>query len=148
MGSSMANLNVQPGKAPSPTAAPSHAPLWDMGFRPFFLGAVVYSAIAMGIWLSAYALGMTPPGVQRYGSLWHAHEMLFGYCRGGHRGLPADGGAQLDRPADAGARAARTAVRPMGGRADRVLRGVDELRRGRRSTSPSTSCSSTPSRAR
>ncbi|MBK8957771.1 MAG: NnrS family protein [Proteobacteria bacterium] len=79
MSSSMANLNVQPGKAPSPAAAPSHAPLWDMGFRPFFLGAVVYSAIAMGIWLSAYALGMTPPGVQRYGSLWHAHEMIFGY---------------------------------------------------------------------
>ena len=84
---SMATSNVQPGNAPAPAAAPARAPLWDMGFRPFFLGAVIYSAIAMGIWFGAYALGVTPPGVARYGSLWHAHEMIFGYSAAGIAGF-------------------------------------------------------------
>ena len=76
---SMATLNVQPGNPPAPAAVPSRAPLWDMGFRPFFLGAVVYAALAMAIWFAAVAFGVTLPGVTHYGSLWHAHEMIFGY---------------------------------------------------------------------
>ena len=78
MNSKMTILHAQPGTPPAPTAA-SHAPLWDMGFRPFFLGAIVYGAIAMGIWLAAFAFSAALPGVQYYGSLWHAHEMIFGY---------------------------------------------------------------------
>jgi uncharacterized protein involved in response to NO len=76
---SMATLHAQPGPTPAPAAVSSRAPLWDMGFRPFFLGAIVYSAIAMGIWFAAFAFGVALPGVQHYGSLWHAHEMIFGY---------------------------------------------------------------------
>lgn len=79
MRASMATLDAQPGNPPAPAAAPTHAPLWSMGFRPFFLGAMVYSTIAMGIWFLAFAFGIAAPGVQRYGSLWHAHEMIFGY---------------------------------------------------------------------
>ena len=53
--------------------------LWDSGFRPFFLAAGVFSIFAMIVWmlvldgrLDAYPQVLTP-------SLWHAHEMLFGY---------------------------------------------------------------------
>ena len=76
---SMAILHAQPGPRPSFAAVTSRASLWDMGFRPFFLGAIVYSAIAMGIWFAAFVFGVALPGVQHYGSLWHAHEMVFGY---------------------------------------------------------------------
>ena len=77
--SSMTTLHAQPGSTPAPAVVPARMPLWDMGFRPFFLGAIVYAAIAMAIWCGAFALGIALPGVQHYGSLWHAHEMIFGY---------------------------------------------------------------------
>lgn len=48
------------------------------GFRPFFFGALAYALIGLGAWLwiratSQPALGDLPP------SLWHGHEMLFGF---------------------------------------------------------------------
>jgi len=79
MNPSMAIQHAQSGSRPAPAVVARRAPLWDMGFRPFFLGAIVYSALAMGIWFAAFAFGLAPSGVQRYGSLWHAHEMIFGY---------------------------------------------------------------------
>src|SRR3982751_1975811 len=49
------------------------------GFRPFFLGAALWAAIGVPIWLAAYAEGYgigsaLPP------MLWHAHEMVFGFA--------------------------------------------------------------------
>lgn len=43
------------------------------GFRPFFLGAGVWGALAMVLWVLDVSLGLG------LGSAWHAHEMLFGY---------------------------------------------------------------------
>ena len=48
------------------------------GFRPFFLLAGVYAAVAMSVWLWTYPTGLSlfrslPP------QLWHSHEMLFGF---------------------------------------------------------------------
>ena len=48
------------------------------GFRPFFLLASVWAAIAMPLWLASYAHGLVlggplPPMV------WHAHEMIYGF---------------------------------------------------------------------
>lgn len=50
--------------------------LFNLGFRPFFLGAALYAVISMLIWTLQYAgvfhsVALTPA--------WHAHEMLFGY---------------------------------------------------------------------
>lgn len=49
MSISMATLHAQPASTLAPAVVPARMPLWDMGFRPFFLGAIVYAAIAMGI---------------------------------------------------------------------------------------------------
>jgi uncharacterized protein involved in response to NO len=48
------------------------------GFRPFFLGASVYAAAAVPIWIWMLASGAEPAGPFA-GSTWHAHEMIFGY---------------------------------------------------------------------
>lgn len=51
--------------------------LWNLGFRPFYLLASVFAALAVGVWVLQYsgALGAAPVR----GPAWHAHEMLFGY---------------------------------------------------------------------
>lgn len=52
--------------------------LFTFGFRPFFLGAAIWAAFAMAVWiamLSGFAIlpiGMDPVS-------WHAHAFLFGY---------------------------------------------------------------------
>ncbi len=50
--------------------------LFNLGFRPFFLGAGIYAVVAMFAWSMQYSgyvslVSLTPA--------WHAHEMLFGY---------------------------------------------------------------------
>lgn len=47
------------------------------GFRPFFMAAACWAAIALVIWVVAFATGQTLPS--RFDPLtWHIHEMLFG----------------------------------------------------------------------
>src|SRR5690349_8669853 len=48
--------------------------LFSMGFRPFFLAAGVWAALAMPLWMAGY-MGWLPH-IDRD---WHVHEMLFGY---------------------------------------------------------------------
>ncbi len=53
-------------------------PLLSAGFRPFFLAAATWSAVAMAAWLSLLAGGIDLPS--RFDPLsWHIHEMLFGF---------------------------------------------------------------------
>ncbi len=52
--------------------------MFSAGFRPFFLLAASWAAIAVPVWLAAYAhgymlRGAVPP------ILWHGHEMVFGF---------------------------------------------------------------------
>ena len=52
--------------------------LLSQGYRPFFLGAGLWAALALALWAGALFRGVGlasafPP------SLWHAHAMLFGY---------------------------------------------------------------------
>jgi uncharacterized protein involved in response to NO len=51
----------------------------SLGFRPFFLGAAVWSCLAMGLWL-AQLQGLVAPGASFTPGAWHAHEMLFGFA--------------------------------------------------------------------
>ena len=51
--------------------------LWGLGFRPFYLLASSFAAASIALW----ALQVTGWLEHRYlaGSLWHAHEMVFGF---------------------------------------------------------------------
>ncbi len=60
----------------TPPAPPGFA-LWNLGFRPFYLLASLFSAFSVLAWaaqLSGYL-----PAAYLQGPLWHGHEMLFGY---------------------------------------------------------------------
>ncbi len=48
------------------------------GFRPFFLLAGLYAVVSIAVWLFVYANGAAPFGPVAP-SLWHAHEMLYGF---------------------------------------------------------------------
>lgn len=51
--------------------------LWNLGFRPFYLLASVFSAIGVLLWAAQYS-GVLPFAYLQ-DQLWHGHEMLFGY---------------------------------------------------------------------
>jgi uncharacterized protein involved in response to NO len=48
------------------------------GFRPFFLGASVAALLLVPLWAANFALGL-PLATDWPSTLWHAHEMLFGF---------------------------------------------------------------------
>jgi len=53
----------------------SRCALFDLGFRPFYLLAGAYAALAVPLWALQYAGRL--PGAN---IAWHAHEMIFGYA--------------------------------------------------------------------
>jgi uncharacterized protein involved in response to NO len=52
--------------------------LFALGFRPFFLLAGLFSPIAILVWIAIFS-GWISPFLPYPPSLWHAHEMLFGF---------------------------------------------------------------------
>jgi uncharacterized protein involved in response to NO len=60
---------------PARPVDPSRFALFDLGFRPFYLLAGAYAALAVPVWALQY--GGWLPGAN---ILWHAHEMIFGYA--------------------------------------------------------------------
>lgn len=55
-------------------------PLFDLGFRPFFLAASIFSVLLVAIWSSLYFFPKPVIAFNYYPSqIWHAHEMIFGY---------------------------------------------------------------------
>ena len=63
-------------RAVAPSAVSGFA-LFDLGFRPFYLLASVFSALSMLLWTAQMSGWL--PSVYLQGPLWHGHEMLFGY---------------------------------------------------------------------
>jgi uncharacterized protein involved in response to NO len=53
-------------------------PVLRLGFRPFFFLAGLWAVLAMAAWIAMLSLDFSPPTAVP-GSLWHAHEFLFGY---------------------------------------------------------------------
>ena len=51
----------------------------NLGFRPFFAGAAVFSVLSMLVWTGIYILRWQwqPAGLPA--ATWHAHEMIYGY---------------------------------------------------------------------
>ena len=52
--------------------------LWGRAFRPFFLGASVYGAIAVPAWTGIWFGAIAAPD-WLFPMWWHGHEMLFGF---------------------------------------------------------------------
>ena len=52
--------------------------LFSYGFRPFFLAAGLYAAISIPAWVLILLADLRPLG-EMPPSLWHAHEVLFGF---------------------------------------------------------------------
>ena len=52
--------------------------LLGYGFRPFFLGAGLVAVLLIPWWAASYAFGV-PLGTSWPPTLWHGHEMLFGF---------------------------------------------------------------------
>jgi uncharacterized protein involved in response to NO len=66
------------------TAIPRYRPhlgpaMLSAGFRPFFLAAALWAALAVPLWLAAYSAGLVLP-IRLAPSVWHAHEMIFGFA--------------------------------------------------------------------
>jgi uncharacterized protein involved in response to NO len=65
--------------ATAPPAAPQGWPLLRLGFRPFYLGAATFAALAVPLWVLLW-LGRAPLDLPVPPMFWHAHEMLFGFA--------------------------------------------------------------------
>jgi uncharacterized protein involved in response to NO len=52
--------------------------LFAAGFRPFFLLAALWAALAVPVWLAAYEHGYALSG-RLPAMIWHAHEMVYGF---------------------------------------------------------------------
>src|SRR5579872_956320 len=52
--------------------------LFSYGFRPFFLAAGIAAVVLIPLWASS-AVFCTPLGNPWPPTLWHGHEMLFGF---------------------------------------------------------------------
>ncbi|WP_447593955.1 NnrS family protein [Aquipseudomonas campi] len=56
------------------------APIWRLGFRPFFLAGAAFAVIAIVLW-GAWLQGLLPTWQPAGGMLaWHRHEMPFGFA--------------------------------------------------------------------
>lgn len=53
-------------------------PVWQCGFRPFFLAAGVAAVVLVGAWTAHLLWGMPVPALDGSTVLWHGHEMLLG----------------------------------------------------------------------
>ncbi len=53
--------------------------LFELGFRPFFLFASLFSIIATVVWMASFTFGWSLPVSNITPIAWHGHEMVFGY---------------------------------------------------------------------
>jgi uncharacterized protein involved in response to NO len=59
--------------------APGHPAILNLGFRPFFAAAAIYSILAVLAWSAMYLAGWHGPFRHMAAATWHAHEMIYGY---------------------------------------------------------------------
>jgi uncharacterized protein involved in response to NO len=65
---------------PIPRYRPQTGPaIFSAGFRPFFLAAAAWSALAVPLWLAAYLTSIDVPTLLPP-VVWHVHEMLYGFA--------------------------------------------------------------------
>ena len=52
--------------------------LLQLGFRPFYALASIFAIVAITVWLGAFS-GFSGTGDYLHGTVWHSHEMLYGF---------------------------------------------------------------------
>ncbi len=62
----------------APMSAAARWPVWQCGFRPFFLAAGVAAVGLVGAWVLHLRFGLPVPEAGGSTVLWHGHEMLLG----------------------------------------------------------------------
>ncbi len=62
-----------------PKQSDSQFVLFELGFRPFFLGAGLFAVITIGLWAGVYLFGLSIPMQSMSPFQWHAHELIYGY---------------------------------------------------------------------
>lgn len=65
-----------------PKTGETHLPrtaFFELGFRPFFLGAALYAVLTMLLWMGIYVFALPLPLAAVPAQIWHAHEMIYGY---------------------------------------------------------------------
>ena len=72
----MALMTIEEAR-PAPQRTGGRAPLFALGFRPFYLLAAAFGALAVPLWIAAQA-GVRLP--VRVDMLWHMHEMVYGFA--------------------------------------------------------------------
>jgi len=62
-------------------AARSNFSLFNLGFRPFYLGGAIFGALAILLWIDIFYCGaqIGEPATM-VGMFWHTHEMIFGFA--------------------------------------------------------------------
>ncbi len=73
----MALVQIQINKPKQETA--KKLALFNLGFRPFFLGAGVFAIVSIASWMLIYFFQGSVSISHISISQWHAHEMLYGY---------------------------------------------------------------------
>ena len=55
-------------------------PIWRLGFRPFYLGAALFAALSIPLWMAQYFgwIRGDLASLLHVGFAWHMHEMVFG----------------------------------------------------------------------
>lgn len=61
-----------------PTSSPNLA-LFNLGFRPFFLGASIFSVVSVLLWMCVFVFQLPLQFKEISMTQWHAHEMVYGY---------------------------------------------------------------------
>ena len=54
-------------------------PLWQVGFRPFFILAMLAGMMLPALWVAIYTGAIAAPAHSFSAMQWHAHEMFFGF---------------------------------------------------------------------
>lgn len=54
--------------------------LFEIGFRPFFLGAGIFAVLSIGLWSLIYLFQLKISTAPISVLQWHAHEMIYGYA--------------------------------------------------------------------
>jgi uncharacterized protein involved in response to NO len=72
------HVPLEPARS-APPAKPAGFALFALGFRPFYLAAGIFAALSVPLWVARFA-GWLGEWVYYSESVWHAHEMIFGYA--------------------------------------------------------------------
>lgn len=72
----VSDMKTRPAESQNNTA---HAALWNLGFRPLYLGGALWAVLAIPIWILQWR-GVIQTSSHLAQVAWHMHEMIFGYA--------------------------------------------------------------------